>query len=74
MLLLVYLRKYYKKSKLNLGVFDTTQIQTIVNKKVMFHQWNSYIITLYMHVNLKWNGMYTYIIIENLHENVFYGP
>lgn len=24
-----------------------------------------YIITLYMHMNLKWNGMYTYIIIEN---------
>lgn len=37
MLLLVYLRKYYKKSKLNLGVFDTTQIETIVNKNVMFH-------------------------------------
>lgn len=37
MLLLVYLRKYYKKSKLNLEVFDTTQIETIVNKNVMFH-------------------------------------
>lgn len=37
MLLLVYLRKYYKKSNLNLGVFDTTQIETIVNKNVMFH-------------------------------------
>lgn len=24
-----------------------------------------YIITLNMHMNLKWNGMYTYIIIEN---------
>lgn len=37
MLFFVYLRKYYKKSKLNLGVFDTTQIETIVNKNVMFH-------------------------------------